>query len=420
MTSVVQPHTDWENASHKAGASSRYRHSEVGDIPVDWAVDSLSSTLLSPPRYGIGAAAVAYDDSLPAYIRITDIDEQSRFRPSPRVSVAHPEATRFFLGPGDLVFARTGASVGKSYLYDWRDGPLVYAGFLIRVAPDPRRLLPNFLAYYVQSRRYWDWVNSSSVRSGQPGINAQQYGKLRLPLPSLAEQHAIAEALSDADELLSTLDTLIAKKQAVKQAAMQQLLTGRTRLPGFSAPWETRSFHEVLQRANTKAHQILSSEYRKSGSYPVVDQGQEAVAGYSDNESRVFRCPDGGVIVFGDHTCIAKFVDFDFVVGADGTQVILAKGQHITQFFAYHLQHNSVEPTGYNRHFKFLRAREFLVPQTAEQIAIASCLSDMDAEIAALEARRNKTRAIKLGMMQQLLTGRIRLVDPAEVSEASA
>ena len=139
-----------------------YRRTEVGVIPEDWEARSLRSTLAESPSYGINAPAVPFDGSLPTYIRITDIGSDGRFRPTPRVSVNGAHATSFFLKPGDLVFARTGASVGKSYLYDRRDGPLVFAGFLIRLTPDPRRLRPAFIAYYVQTRRYWRWIANNS------------------------------------------------------------------------------------------------------------------------------------------------------------------------------------------------------------------------------------------------------------------
>ena len=217
-----------------------YRRTEVGVIPEDWEARSLRSTLAESPSYGINAPAVPFDGSLPTYIRITDIGNDGRFRPTPRVSVNGAHATRFFLKPGDLVFARTGASVGKSYLYDRRDGPLVFAGFLIRLTPDPSRLRPAFIAYYVQTRRYWRWIANNSARSGQPGINSREYGSLPIPVPPVAEQQAIAAVLSDVDELIGSLETLIAKKRAIKQATMQQLLTGRTRLPGFGGEWETQ------------------------------------------------------------------------------------------------------------------------------------------------------------------------------------
>ena len=117
-----------------------------------------------------------------------------------------------------------------------------------------------------------------------------------------------------------------------------------------------------------------------------------------------------GVVVFGDHTCIVKFVDFDFVVGADGTQILATKDGHDARFHAFQLQHHAIVATGYNRHFKFVKERLFVGPHFREQTAIAEVLSDMDAEIAGLEQRRDKTRDLKQGMMQELLTGRTRLV----------
>ena len=206
---------------------------------------SLRSLLRSAPSYGINAAAVPFDESLPTYLRITDISEDNKFRPSPRVSVRYPHVEAFFLSKGDLVFARTGASVGKSYLYTSHDGPLVFAGFLVRVNPDPLQIHPAFLSYCVQSDRYWDWVATMSIRSGQPGINGQEYGTFLLPLPPPSEQHAIAEALSEVDRLLGALEALIAKKRAIKQAAMQQLLTGKTRLPGYSGEWKMKRLAEI-------------------------------------------------------------------------------------------------------------------------------------------------------------------------------
>jgi len=206
------------------------------------------------------------------------------------------------------------------------------------------------------------------------------------------------------------LDKLIAKKRAIKQAAMQQLLTGKTRLPGFSGEWEMRPFATSLFRLNVKQHQIFARDYQPFGKYPVIDQGQAPVVGFTDRSDKLFVCPSGGVIVFGDHTCIVKFIDNNFVIGADGTQILVTQDEQCARFYAYLLQHDRVEPTGYNRHFRILRERSFRVPLPPEQNAIAKVLSDMDAEIEALEQRRAKTQQIKQGMMQQLLTGRVRLV----------
>ncbi|WP_186131493.1 restriction endonuclease subunit S [Burkholderia gladioli] len=196
----------------------------------EWEVKRLGDCLLSNPDYGINAPAAAYSDNLPVYIRITDIDDDGRFNPSPRVSVDSPYSGNYILQDGDVVFARTGASVGKSYRYRVQDGPLVFAGFLIRVRPNPKLLMPDFLAGSVTTKGYWNWVRLMSMRSGQPGINGNEYATLPLLLPPIEEQTAIAEVLSDMDAELAALEARRDKTRLLKQGMMQELLTGKTRL----------------------------------------------------------------------------------------------------------------------------------------------------------------------------------------------
>ncbi|QDT32060.1 restriction endonuclease subunit S [Thalassoglobus polymorphus] len=197
----------------------------------EWEEKRLGECLLARPNYGINAAAVPFSGNLPSYLRITDITEYGRYCPSPRVSVDSPDSDQFYLEPGDLVLARTGASVGKSYLYNPNDGELVYAGFLIRVRPDPRLLEPAYLAAFVTTRTYWNWVQLNSMRSGQPGINGNEYATLPLILPpTIEEQTAIAEVLSDMDTEIAALEQRRDKTRDLKQGMMQELLTGKTRL----------------------------------------------------------------------------------------------------------------------------------------------------------------------------------------------
>ncbi len=212
------------------GEGKGYKQTEVGVIPEDWDVQYLKSTLKNNPQYGINAAAVPYRDSLPIYIRITDISEAGYFSPETLVSVNKENSDQYYLENGDLVFARTGASVGKSYLYDPNDGELVFAGFLIRIRPDENILLPIYLSQYVKTKTYWNWVQLMSMRSGQPGINGNEYGQMLVPFPEIEEQRAIAAVLSDMDTDIAALEARRAKTQAIKQGMMQELLTGRTRL----------------------------------------------------------------------------------------------------------------------------------------------------------------------------------------------
>jgi type I restriction enzyme S subunit len=196
----------------------------------EWERKQLGKCLLARPDYGINAAAVPFSDSLPSYIRITDISQHGRYCPDPRVSVRAPNSEQHYLHKGDVVFARTGASVGKSYLYQPNDGELVFAGFLIRVRPNPEILTSEFLAAYATTNSYWTWVSLMSMRSGQPGINGNEYAQLPLSLPTTPEQTAITAVLSDMDAELEALEARRDKTHALKQAMMQELLTGRTRL----------------------------------------------------------------------------------------------------------------------------------------------------------------------------------------------
>jgi type I restriction enzyme S subunit len=276
---------------------------------------------------------------------------------------------------------------------------------------DPEKYSTGYFLQQVLShsgqRRIQDAMSGNAITR----LTLEKIRNLRFPVPpTIAEQQAIAEALSDADALIESLAQLLAKKRQIKQGTMQELLTGQKRLPGFSGEWRTRSFDGVLQRINAKEHQIPTADYQPIGACPVVDQGKVRVVAFSDQEDKCFKCPEQGAIVFGDHTCIVKYIDFDFLVGADGVQVLVAREGECTRFHAFQLEYDGIQPTGYNRHFSLLKEREFLVPSLPEQTAIATVLSDLDAEIAALEARLAKARLLKQGMMQELLTGRIRLI----------
>jgi len=317
------------------------------------------------------------------------------------------------LRSGDVLVQRSNTSdlVGMTAIFDGPAGVFAYPDLMMKLRFRHRETAHWFwrCANSSLGRKFFSSTAAGSSGS-MPKISGKQLRAMQIPLPPNSEQHAVAETFSDVDALLEGLDRLIVKNRDLKQAAMQQLLTGRTRLPGFEGGWSMQPFSKVLDRLNAKRHQIQVSEYQSTGTHPVVDQGKEPIVGYSDHADRRLRCPKGGVIVFGDHTCIVKFVDFDFLVGADGTQVLASRPGQSARFHAYQLQHAGIESTGYNRHYGHLKNRSFVVPPFAEQTAIAGVLSGMDAELKGLELRRQKTRALKQAMMQELLTGRIRLI----------
>ena len=388
----------------------------------------LGQLLLRPPRYGVNAAAVPLALGVPIYIRITDISDSGRFAPDPKVGVSHLNASQYQLDSGELVFARTGASVGKSYLYNPRDGELVYAGFLINIAPDPKQLDPKFLSLFAQTKEYWDWIARTSVRSGQPGVNGREYAQLPVPLPDIRTQKAIAGAITDVDDLIAILERLIAKKQAIKQGMMQQLLTGRTRLPGFTEPWRSATVADLAEIVTGGTPKSSVPAYwnggvawctptditREPGRFLYRTERTISTEGLEKSAAQLL--PKGSLLLCTRATIGDVKIANGPVATNQGFKSLVPKTGVSGEFLYYKLLTLKEQLTGYGTGSTFLEiskrdvaALEFPVPDNAEQKAIARVLGDFDDDLDMLTVRLAKSRAVKQGMMQQLLTGRTRL-----------
>lgn len=161
---------------------------------------TLCDVSLDGGHYGIAAPAVDFKPGLPAYLRITDINDDGTLNPSDRKSVDDSSAGNYLLHEGDIVFARTGNSTGRNYYYDPRDGEYAYAGFLIKFSLDPRKINPRYMKYYAQSKQYWDWVSSFNTGSTRGNINAKTYASMPIDLLSRQIQDgivAICDAIDD-------------------------------------------------------------------------------------------------------------------------------------------------------------------------------------------------------------------------------
>lgn len=202
----------------------RLRFPEFRDAG-EWVEKPLGQLLVSSPDYGVNAAAVPFSEVLPKYLRITDISEDGTYLSDKMVSVDIEATDGNYLDEGDIALARTGASVGKSYRYRKEDGPLVFAGFLIRLKPSKKKLVSAYLANFLMTDLYWDWVAITSTRSGQPGINSTEYSSLSIPLPpgDLSEQHRIASCLSSLDDLIAAQSNKLEALKTQKKGLMQQL-----------------------------------------------------------------------------------------------------------------------------------------------------------------------------------------------------
>jgi len=390
-----------------------YKQTEIGVIPEDWKVNKLANVASLKARIGWQGLTTAEYKDFGEYYLITGTDFKNGFIDWENChyveKARYSQDKNIQIKEHDVLVTKDG-TIGKVALINRIIKPATLNSGVFVIRPFKNEFFPEYFYYLLLSKVFFKFLVQLSAGSTINHLYQKDFVNFSFQVPSnITEQTAIATVLSDTDALVEHLEKLIAKKKGIKKGAMQQLLTGKKRLPEFSGEWKVKSFGEVLSRINAKEYQIQTSDYQETGKYPVVDQGKDLVVGYSDREGKSVQCPKGGVVVFGDHTCIVKFVNFDFVVGADGTQILVAKSGHCTRFYAFQLAYRGIATTGYNRHFKFLKERTFLSPDPEEQAAIVSILSDMDAEIESLEQKRDKYIMLKQGMTQQLLTGRIRI-----------
>ena len=344
------------------------------------------------------------------------------------------------LEKGTLIIANSGATLGVAKILSIR----CCANDGVAALLNQRDCDNLFLVYYLnsQTKRLREVV---ATGLGQPNLNTGLIESLPVPIPPLPEQCAIAEVLSDVDALIAALDHLIAKKRAIKQGAMQQLLTGRTRLPGFGKSsaaykqtelgmipkdWEVKRISAAAEIFGGGTPSTAVTEYW-DGQIPWVSAGD-----VSRSEGRYIHSTAESISDLGLASCSARIMPA-------GTTVIIARGATVGRmaqlgsamafnqtcygllpaggtdqnylYYAMLFSVNSIRTLTYGTVFGTITTNSFEqwqipLPPLPEQRAIATVLSDIDAEVTALEARREKTRALKQGMMQELLTGRTRLV----------
>ena len=165
----------------------------------EWKSYTLKDLSKGKGEYGIGASAIPFDKDKFTYLRITDINDDGTLNKSGLTSVDAVDASKYLLEKNDIVFARTGNSTGRSYFYDGSDGPLVYAGFLIRFRLDDSKVNPRILKYYSHSKPYYDWVQSFDTGGTRGNINAKTYGDMPITLPPRHVQDRIVDILYSID-----------------------------------------------------------------------------------------------------------------------------------------------------------------------------------------------------------------------------
>jgi type I restriction enzyme S subunit len=420
----------------------KYKQTEVGKVPEGWRVVPLGN--LMEFQNGFNADRAAYGIGVP-FINVLEVITKSRLTADDvpgKVAVSPAQLRAFEVRRGDVLFNRTSETqeeLALASVYQ-DDEPVIFGGFVIRGRPDAAQVRSEYIGYGLRAPA----VRGQIIARGQGAIRANvgqaDLRKVLAPLPSLDEQEAIAAALGNADALIAALEALIAKKRDMKKGAMQELLTGQRRLPGFQGTWENVSVASAASRAPNSivggpfGSDLVSADYQATGT-PVI-RGQNMGTKYVSGEfvyvsgakakALAANCAQPSDLIFTQRGTLGQVA----IVPRNGYPRYLVSQSQMKfaadcdrfdpVYFYYYFSSSagqrqivdSAIQTGVpHTNLGILKSYRVPVPRDRdEQYAIATVLSDIDAELAGLEAKLSKARDIKQGMMQALLTGEVRLV----------
>ena len=388
-----------------------YKQTEVGVLPEDWAIKKLinlsdggmqNGTFYEGSRKGNGVY----------FLNVGNLYQAAPIIPQTlgKFDASKDEIDRFRVKNGDLFFTRSSIVPSGIAYCNWYkdsgDNTTVFDSHVVRFKTDTDQVNPMYLYLQCVSQESRKYFISNAKVATMTTIDQAQIGNCLIPVPSLTEQKNIAEAISDADRIIRLLEKLIIKKKAIKQGAMQELLTGKRRLPGFSGNWQTISLKKALSVGHGMSQHDVACP---TGRYPILATG--GVIGQANRY--LWNAPS---VLIGRKGTINKPQYMDKPFWSIDTLFYTKINEGYCPKFLYYV-FCRIDWLSYNEasgvpslSSKTIESIEVQVPDYREQCAIAGALTDIDTEIEALEQKSGKYRQVKQGMMQQLLTGKIRLM----------
>lgn len=419
------------------------KQAEGGVIPENWEIARLeelcvSNGLVRGPFGGTLTKAIFVNSGYKVYEQRNAIYRDATLGRYYIDDEKFNELKRFELQEGDFIVSCSG-TIGKIFQLPKDIEPGVINQALLKIKTDEDKILDKFFFYYFDWEKFQARIIDNTQGGAMPNlVGMNVFRSIPIPLPPLPEQRAIATALSDVDALLTALDALIAKNRLITQGAMQELLTGKMRLPGFSGEWEEQSVPEICwfqEGPGVRTTQFTSSGVKLLNGTNIfrgnIDLDStnrfisihEAYGPYSH-----FLADAGDIVIASSGITVERFDEKVAFVKEEHLPLCMntstirfkANKEKLDTLFLYYLlmsgsfkKQIGSQATG-SAQLNFgpahIKKVSFGMPGLDEQTAIAEITSDMDAEIQALEQRREKTRLLKQGMMQELLTGGIRLV----------
>ncbi|GAB3570709.1 restriction endonuclease subunit S [Spirosoma luteolum] len=428
----------------------------IGDIPAHWEVKKLKYLLLSRLEYGANEAAELDDRKLPRYIRITDFGDDGFLKNDTFKSLPREIAQNYFLQEGDILFARSGATVGKTFQFKGYEGEACFAGYLIRARPSAF-LSSDFFYSFTKSGNYENWKNSIFNQATIQNIGADKYSILEVPLPPLAEQVAIAAYL---DEQTAQLDGLIARKQRLmillreeKAALINEAVTKGIRpnvptkpsgidwLGDVPAHWEVKKLKWVATIISGAAFD--SSKFCKEGNIRVlkISNIQHDYIDWVDTEYLPddyasaydrFRVFNGDIIFALTRPIISSgiksaraFFDDSEQVFLNQRNAVLRVSDSVNDIFLYHITHsqhffslfeNSIDNTGQQPNISPVAIANFGLPfpPLAEQAEIVRYLDEetakIDFTVGRIEREIELMQEYRTALISEVVTGKVKVV----------
>lgn len=360
---------------------------------------------------GEGIYNIHYGDILikfPSYINV-----QKTTLPCIKEATKISNISKARLKDGDIVIADTAEdeTAGKCIEIGNVKNTAVVAGLHTIPCRPNKRFAPAYLGYYMNSHAFHSMLLPIMQGAKVTSISRTALKSVIIYYPSsIEEQQKIADCLLTIDDKIATQTQKIEELKTHKNALLQKLFpqrgknTPELRFPDFTGDWEEIIVGDAI-KIITPPKKLQSREFNTIGHFPIIDQSQAYICGYSDDDTAIMNKESQKLIVFGDHTCILKLVDFPFIQGADGIKIFRSKNQKRidTKFMYYTMQQFHIAPIAYKRHFSELRSKMLLYPSSLkEQQKIAYSLQSIDNEINAMAKKLEFLRLQKDALMQQL------------------
>lgn len=405
---------------------TKFKDTEIGKIPEEWEIYPLSSIVsdMADGPFGSNLKTEHYiSEKQVRVVQLSNIGDDGWHDSNTKyTSFTHASTlSRCIIPTGSVLIAKM-MPAGRAIICPNIDSQYILGSDVVRITCNTK-VEPKYFVYYTKSKLYLEQISDYTQGSTRQRTSISKLKTMQIVIPPAKEQHSIASALTSINNLISSLGKLIEKKKNIKQGAMQQLLTGQIRLKGFSEPWVKRKLGDIGSLAMCK--RIFQEETSEKGDVPfykIGTFGQQADAyitkGKYEQFKQMYRFPQKGDVLISAAGTIGRTVIYNGEPAyfQDSNIVWLAhNGKYITNNFLFYIYQRTdwnTEDTTiarlYNNNFN--NTCIHFPSSITEQQAIANILSKMDNEITALETKKAKYEAIKQGMMQQLLTGKIRLI----------